>query len=117
MTIRTFVEGDVEDTIGLGRRTHCGGMALLSAGFLAAFLHVATAKAIGLARLHSADGLQFPPQPSVLRFETGQASLELLDANVAFTAARTNRRGSGHNEPRGKLGTDMSRVFIRDALP
>src|SRR5207253_9960772 len=97
-TSGVLAERHVDDTIRLGRGTHCGGMARLSTRFLTAFLQVATAKAIGLTRLLPGGRLQIPPQASVLGFQLGQACLELLDQGVTLTTARTHRRGSGHNK-------------------
>src|SRR5437870_8344316 len=88
-TSGALAERHVDDTIRLGRGTHCGGMARLSTRFLTAFLQVATAKAIGLTRLLPGGRLQIPPQASVLGFQLGQACLELLDQGVTLTTART----------------------------
>src|SRR5580693_7054411 len=66
MTVRAFRQGHRNDAVGYWSGTHCGGMAKLSARSLAAFLQVAPAKAIGLARLLIAGRIQLPPQALTL---------------------------------------------------
>ena len=73
-------------------------MTWLSAWFLAAFLQVASAKAVGLPGHFACLGLHGSSKAGDLCFQFGQVGLKFPDDEVTLAATRTGRNGSGHDQ-------------------
>ena len=83
---------DAVDLVGGGCRANVGGMAVLAAGFFAAFFQLAAAKTRGLAVVVAAQVLDFLAEAEHFAPQVGDACLKTNDFLVAFDAAGTERR-------------------------